>query len=91
MNEFYLSLFLSVLNFVLSIFLIKVVQRIFKDNFFNGYVLLSAVKLGIILILSYLTSNLLGLLNSTFFGFFILFYFIFQFLEILFLIKTNNS
>ena len=91
MNELYLSLYLSVLNFILSIILIKVVKKIFKENFFNGYLLLSALKLGAILVLSLFLANFLQINNSTFFGFFVLFYFIFQILEILFLIKTNNS
>jgi hypothetical protein len=91
MIEIYLSLFLSVLNFILSIILIKVVKKIFKENIFNGYLLLSALKLGLILVLSLFLSNYLNVNNSTFFGFFVFFYFIFQILEILFLIKTKNT
>jgi hypothetical protein len=91
MIEIYLSLFLSVLNFILSIILIKVVKKIFKENTFNGYLLLSALKLGLILVLSLFLSNYLNVNNSTFFGFFVFFYFIFQILEILFLIKTKNT
>lgn len=91
MLEIIVSFCLSLFNFLISFILIKFTQKKEKENFFKLYFLLSGVKLAILLVISVLLTNYLGISNPKFFGFFLLFYFIFQFLEILFLIKTNNS
>lgn len=91
MLEFVVSFALSLFNFMVSFIFIKISQNKGKENFHRMYFLLSGVKLAILLVISIFITNYLNISNLKFFGFFLLFYFIFQFLEILFLIKTNNS
>lgn len=71
--------------------MLEFVKKKFQSNFFNGYIVTSALRLALLLVLSVSLMNYINFNNDKFFGFFLLFYFIFQLLEILFLIKTNNS
>jgi|GEM_PF-6248528 len=91
MLELAVSFCLSLFNFLISFVFIIITKNKGKEFFFKLYFLLSGVKLAVLLVMSVFITNFLGISNPKFFGLFLLFYFIFQFLEILFLIKTNNS